>query len=63
LIVFGIGLRFDPKRDFFTGFWTILVGLFLYDAAKGIISRKLQKFRADMLVEEVMQLAVYSVDA
>lgn len=36
LIGFGIFIAL-VRADFFTGFWTILVGLFLYDAAKGII--------------------------
>jgi Zn-dependent protease/CBS domain-containing protein len=36
LIVFGLVIAIG-RTDLFTGFWTILVGLFLYDAAKGII--------------------------
>lgn len=36
LIVFGLFVAIY-KRDFFTGLWTVLVGLFLYDAAAGII--------------------------
>jgi Zn-dependent protease len=44
------------QADFFTGFWTILVGLFLYDAAKGIIEEV--KNSEQKIVEEVMQLPV-----
>jgi Zn-dependent protease len=53
LIVFGLYVAVG-RRDFFTGFWTILVGLFLYDAAKGII-REVTGFE-NLLVAEVMQL-------
>ncbi len=55
LIVFGIFIAL-VQTDFFTGFWTILVGLFLYDAAQGIILqvKKLEK----VLVESVMKLPV-----
>lgn len=55
LSAFGIFIAF-VRGDFFTGFWTILVGLFLYDAAKGIIVqvKNLEK----ITVEEVMKLPV-----
>ena len=55
LIAFGMFIAF-VRGDFFTGFWTVLVGLFLFDAAKGIIKQvnDLEK----LLVEDVMQLPV-----
>jgi len=55
MIVFGIFVAL-LRGDFFTGFWTILVGLFLYDAAKSIILQvnDLKK----IIVEDVMQLPV-----
>lgn len=55
LIVFGI---FDAfvLAQVFTGFWTILVGLFLYDAAKAIIRETTNL--EHLLVGEVMQLPV-----
>jgi len=55
LIVFGFVLLFT-EGGFFTGFWTILVGLFLYDAAKGII-KQVGDFE-NLSVEEAMQLPV-----
>ena len=55
LIVFGIVVAL-VQTDFFTGFWTILVGLFLYDAATGIIKEVRNSERK--IVEEVMQLPV-----
>ncbi|HEY0428872.1 MAG TPA: site-2 protease family protein [Pyrinomonadaceae bacterium] len=44
------------QGDFPNGFWTILVGLFLYDAAKSII-REINDFET-LSVEEVMMLPV-----
>ena len=38
LIAFGIFIAL-VRGDFFTGFWTALVGLFLFDAARGIIKQ------------------------
>jgi Zn-dependent protease/CBS domain-containing protein len=55
LIVFGLFVAI-ARSDFFTGFWTILVGFFLYDAAKGII-REVNNFE-NLSVGEVMQLPV-----
>ena len=55
MIGFGIFVALF-NGDFFTGFWTILVGLFLYDAAKSII-REINDFE-DVSVEEVMTLPV-----
>jgi len=44
------------QGDFFTGFWSVLVGLFLYDAAKSIVAEvRNSEARA---VEDVMQLPV-----
>ncbi|HVF30597.1 MAG TPA: site-2 protease family protein [Pyrinomonadaceae bacterium] len=55
-----LGLAFVViYREFFTGFWAVLVGLFLYDSAKSII-RDLEATRARH-VEDVMLLPV-SVD-
>jgi len=54
-IAFGVAVAL-VQADFFTGFWTILVGLFLYDAAKGII--KEVKDSEEKIVEEVMQLPI-----
>jgi len=51
LVIFGIYIAFG-RSDFFTGFWTILVGLFLYDAAKSIIRQVNDNEK--LLVEEVM---------
>jgi CBS domain-containing protein len=42
------------KADFFTGFWMILIGLFLYDAAAGII--KDTKRLSHVSVMDVMRL-------
>jgi Zn-dependent protease/CBS domain-containing protein len=51
LICFGFFFAL-LRGDFFTGFWTILVGLFLYDSAKSII-REVNDFEA-LEVEDVM---------
>jgi Zn-dependent protease/CBS domain-containing protein len=55
LLVFGV-LVAVVQRDFFNGFWSILTGLFLFDAAKGII-REMREFE-QISVEEAMQLPV-----
>ncbi len=55
LIFFGIIILF-LEGGFFTGFWTILVGVFLYDAAQGII-KQINEFE-NLKVEEAMQLPV-----
>lgn len=44
------------RAEFFTGFWAILVGLFLFDAAKGIILEVNQSER--LLVDDVMMLPI-----
>ncbi len=55
MIIFGIFVAF-VQGQFFMGLWTILVGIFLYDSAKGIIKevRNLEK----LIVEDVMTLPV-----
>lgn len=55
LIVFGIFAAL-VRRDFFNGFWAVLVGLFLFDAAKGIIKEVSQL--ENLIVEDVMQLPI-----
>jgi Zn-dependent protease len=55
LIGFGIFVVI-VRGEFFFGFWTILVGLFLYDAAKSIIV-EINDFE-NLTVEEVMTLPV-----
>jgi Zn-dependent protease len=56
-VMIGFGLLIAILRmDFFTGFWTMLVGLFLYDAAKGII-REMRNVD-HVSVGDIMQLPV-----
>lgn len=55
LIVFGIWIAL-VRSDFFTGFWTILIGVFLYDAAKAIIRQVNDSDK--IIVEEIMSLPV-----
>lgn len=53
VVLISFGLFFALIRgDFFTGFWTALVGLFLYDAAQSII-REVNNFQS-LSVEEAM---------
>lgn len=54
-IVFGI-VVVTVQGDVLTGFWTILVGLFLYDAAKSVVAEI--KAVERRIVEDVMQLPV-----
>jgi Zn-dependent protease/CBS domain-containing protein len=56
LIGFGIFILLFTTGGFFTGFWTILVGIFLFDAAHGII-KQVNDFE-NLSVEEAMQLPV-----
>lgn len=53
LIVFGLGAAI-LRQEFFTGFWAVLSGLFLYDSAKRIIFdvRTIEK----IAVEDAMML-------
>lgn len=53
LIAFGL-ITAIFLADFFTGFWTILVGLFLYDAAKSIINEV--RATEHIIVGNVMKL-------
>lgn len=51
LITFGLFIALT-RRDLFTGLWTVLIGLFLLDAASGVIKRVHDTKRAT--VAEVM---------
>ena len=55
MIAFGLLIAL-LRMDFFTGFWTVLVGLFLYDAATGII-KEVQTI-SQVRVEDIMQLPI-----
>lgn len=55
LVIFGLFIAVI-RGDFFTGLWTVLVGLFLYDAAAGII-RQIGRMDAVRVVD-VMSLPV-----
>jgi Zn-dependent protease len=55
MIAFGLAIAL-VRSDFFTGFWMILIGLFLYDAAAGII--KEVKLMTHVGVMDVMMLPV-----
>lgn len=55
LIAFGLFIAI-VRLDFFTGFWTTLVGLFLYDAAKGIVNEV--KSTERIHVADIMELPV-----
>lgn len=53
LIAFGLFVVLF-RGDFFTGFWTILVGLFLFDSARSIL-REIHDFE-NLSIEDVMTL-------
>lgn len=55
LVILGL-LVVLLRAEFFTGFWAILVGLFLFDAAKGIIHEVNRAER--LLVDDVMALPI-----
>jgi Zn-dependent protease len=55
LMVFGVGIAVF-RQDFFTGFWALLVGIFLFDSARGIIAEVRQLER--VAVEDVMMLPI-----
>jgi Zn-dependent protease len=55
LIFFGLVIALI-RTDFFTGFWMILIGLFLYDAAAGIIKEVKQMTHVGVM--DVMMLPV-----
>jgi len=56
LIGFGLAIVLFTTGGFFTGFWTILVGVFLFDSAGSII-KQVDDFES-LSVEEAMQLPV-----
>lgn len=53
LVVFGLFIAIF-RQEFFTGFWAVLAGLFLYDSAKGII-KEVQAME-HVTVDDVMML-------
>jgi Zn-dependent protease len=55
LMIFGLYLAF-ARRDYFAGFWMVLVGLFLFDAANKII-KEVGEYEKT-IVEEVMSLPI-----
>jgi CBS domain-containing protein len=55
LVIFGLYVAV-VRRDFFTGFWAMLVGVFLFDAAAGII-REVRSHQ-HRYVEDAMMLAI-----
>ena len=55
LIVFGLVLIL-VSRDILTGLWTVLIGIYLFDSAYGII-RQVNNFE-NLVVENVMELPV-----
>lgn len=55
LMVFGIFAAI-VRGDFINGFWAVVVGLFLFDAAKGIIKEVSQL--ENLIVEDVMKLPI-----
>lgn len=57
VVMVGFGLLITLGRgDLFTGFWTVLVGIFLFDSARGIIRQVGDLER--LIVEDVMRLPV-----
>lgn len=55
MFVFGLAIIL-VRNDFFTGFWAILVGLFLFDSA-GAIIREIRSLE-QIFVEDVMMLPI-----
>ena len=55
LMVFGLFIAV-LRADFFTGFWTLLVGLLLYDSAKSVI-REIENLECQT-VESAMRLPI-----
>lgn len=53
LMVFGISISLI-SRDLISGLWTLLVGVFLFDAARGIIAQ-ISNFE-DLIVDKIMEL-------
>jgi Zn-dependent protease len=56
LFAFGLLIALTRSDGFFTGFWMILIGLFLYDAAAGIIKEVRQMSHVGVM--DVMMLPV-----
>ena len=60
LIIFGVYMAIAPTfRSYFMGFWSVLVGLFLFDAAYSVVKHVRRKLRN--VVSEAM-LAPYSIE-
>ncbi|CAN5627659.1 site-2 protease family protein [soil metagenome] len=55
MVIFGLIIAI-VRQDFFTGFWAVLVGLFLYDSARSII--KEVNASEQITVQDVMMLPV-----
>jgi len=53
LVLFGIAISM-VNRDVLSGLWTILVGVFLFDAARGIINQ-VNNFE-NLIVDKIMEL-------
>ena len=53
LILFGVAISM-VNRDIVSGLWTILVGVFLFDAARGIINQ-INNFE-NLIVDKIMEL-------
>jgi Zn-dependent protease len=60
LIIFGVYMAIAPSfRSYFMGFWSVLVGLFLFDAAYSVV--KHVRGRVQNIVKEAM-LAPFAVE-
>jgi Zn-dependent protease/CBS domain-containing protein len=60
LIIFGVYMAIAPTfRSYFMGFWSVLVGLFLFDAAYSVVKHVRRKLRN--VVSEAMS-APYSIE-
>lgn len=60
LIIFGVYMAIAPNfRSYFMGFWSVLVGLFLFDAAYSVVKRV--QGRLENVVREAMS-APFSIE-
>ena len=60
LIIFGVYMAIAPNfRSYFMGFWSVLVGLFLFDAAYSVV--KHVQVRLENIVREAMS-APFSIE-
>jgi CBS domain-containing protein len=60
LIIFGVYMIVSPNfRSYFMGLWSVLVGLFLFDAAYGVV--KNNRIRAQPVVSDAMS-APFSIE-